>query len=128
MGMFGALGFAAWIGVPTILLFAVHRGQIRSGIISPIEIGVVFLLVGFALFTAWRFRDHKGLIVGPILLVALVVEVAKRILLTLDGTRSFGIFDAVVTFMMFFGLLNGIRGVRAIRHLSPDEDLADVFQ
>jgi hypothetical protein len=128
MGMFGALGFAAWIGIPTILLVAVHHSQIRSGLVSPIEIGVIILLVGFALFTAWRFFGHKGLVVGPVLLVVLVVEVAKRLVLTFEGTLSFGIVDVVVTFMMFFGLLNGVRGVRALRHLPPEVDLEHIFQ
>ncbi len=128
MGVFGAIGFAAWIGIPTILLVAIHHGQIRSGLISPIEIGVIILLVGFALLTAWRFRQHKGFIVGPVLLIVIVVEVVKRIVLTFEGTLSFGVFDAVVTFMIFFGLLNGIRGVRALRKLPPEIDLEAIFQ
>ena len=126
MGVFGALGFAAWIGIPTIV--AVAAGAVQAGIISPIEVVVVMVLVSVALFAAWRFRHHQGLIVGPVILVALILEVAKRVALTFGGTLSFGVFDAVVTFMMFFGLLNGIRGVRALRHLSPDDDLEEIFQ
>ncbi len=128
MGVFGALGFAAWIGIPTLLLVAFHPRQIVSGLISPLEIAIAALLAGFAVVTAWRFRQHKGLVVGPILLVALVIEVAKRLILTANGTLSFGVFDAVLTFMMFFGLLNGIRGARALRHLPPDGDLEAIFE
>jgi hypothetical protein len=128
MGVFGALGFAAWIGIPTALLVTFHGQQIASGLVSPLEIAVSALLVGLALVTAWRFRQHKGLVVGPILLVALVIEVTKRLILTANGTLSFGVFDAVLTFMMFFGLLNGIRGVRALRHLTPDGDLEVIFE
>ena len=127
MGMFGALGFAAWIGIPTIILVAGQFRQIFWGSISSIEITIIALLVGVALLAAWRFRNHRGLIVGPILLVALAVEVLKRLTLTFSGTLSFGVFDAVITFMIFFGLLNGIRGVRVLRHLVRDEDLRNVF-
>ena len=126
MGVFGALGFAAWIGVPATI--AIAAGHVRMGFISPIEVAVVMVLASVALFAAWRFRHHQGLIVGPVILVALILEVAKRIALMFGGTLSFGVFDAVVTIMMFFGLLNGIRGVRALRHLSPDDDLEEIFQ
>ena len=126
MGVFGALGFAAWIGVPATIAIAARH--VRRGFISPIEVAVVMVLVSVALFAAWRFRHHQGLIVGPVILVALILEVAKRISLTFGGTLSFGVFDAVVTFMIFFGLLNGIRSVRALRHLSPDDDLEEIFQ
>ena len=126
MGTYGALGFAAWIGVPATI--AIAAGHVRKGFISPIEVAVVMVLAGAALFAAWRFRHHHGLIVGPVILVALILEVAKRIALTFGGRLSFGVFDAVVTFMIFFGLLNGIRGVRALRHLSPDDDLEEIFQ
>ena len=128
MGVFGALGFAAWIGIPTVLLVTFHGRQIASGLISLFEIAIAALLVGLALVTAWRFRQHKGLVVGPILLVALVIEVTKRLILTFEGMLSFGVFDAVLTFMMFFGLLNGIRGARALRFLKPDDHLQEVFE
>ena len=128
MGVFGALGFAAWIGIPTVLLVTFNGRQIASGLISLFEIAIAALLAGFAVVTAWRFRKHKGLVVGPILLVALVIEVTKRLILTFEGMLSFGVFDAVLTFMMFFGLLNGIRGVRALRFLKPDDHLQEVFE
>ncbi len=127
MGMFGALGFAAWLGMPAALLAAVHFRHIRSGMVSPVETAIIALLVAFALFTAWRFRMQRGLIVGPILLVTLVIEVIKRLIMTFEGMLSLGVFDALVTFMIFFGLLNGTRGVRALQHLSPDDDLESVF-
>jgi hypothetical protein len=126
MGVYGALGFAAWIGIPAALFISVR--QLRSGIVSPVEVAIIALLVGFALLTAWRFHRQRGRIVGSILLVALVVEVSKRLVLTFGGSPSFGVFDAVVTFMMFFGVLNGVRGVRALRQLSPDGDLEEIFQ
>ena len=125
MGMFGALGFAAWIGIPATL--AIAAGHVNRGFISPIEIAVIAILVGVALIAAWRFHKHRGWIIGPILLVALAVEVLKRLALTFSGTLSLGVFDAVITFMIFFGLLNGIRGVRALRHLVRNEDRRNVF-
>lgn len=128
MGMFGALGFAAWIGVPAVLLVALHLDKVNAGVISPVDLAIRAVLAGFALFTAWRFHKRRGWIVGPILLVALVIEVTKRIALTFQGTLSFGVVDVVVTFMMFFGLLNGIRGARALRHLPPDKGLEEIFQ
>jgi hypothetical protein len=128
MGVFAALGFAAWIGVPAVLLVTLHLDKVNAGVISPVDLAIRAVLAGFALFTASRFRVHQGWIVGPILLVALVIEVTKRIALTIEGTLSFGVVASVVTFMMFFGLLNGIRGVRALRHLPPDGDLEEIFE
>ena len=126
MGVFAALGFAAWIGIPTMLF--VTADQIRSGVNSALEIVVIITLAAFALFTAWRFHKERGWIVGSMLLVALFIEVTKRIALTFQGTLSFGVVDVVVTFMIFFGLLNGIRGARALRHLLPENDLHEVFE
>lgn len=126
MGVFGALGFAAWIGIPTMLF--VTADQIRSGVISALEFVVIITLAAFALFTAWRFHKERAWIVGPILLVALFIELTKRTALTFQGTLSFGVVDVVITFMIFFGLLNGIRGARALRHLLPENDLHEVFE
>jgi hypothetical protein len=126
MGVFAALGFAALIGIPTMM--AISVGHVESGFISPVEVAIVGLLVGVALLSAWRFHQHRGSILGPVLVVALVIEVAKRIALSFQGTLSFSVFDAVFTFMIFFGLLNGIRGARALRHLPPDGDLEEIFE
>jgi hypothetical protein len=126
MGRYGALGLAAWLGIPAVVGLAL--GSVQRGLVSPIEVLIVALLVGLALYGAKRFAIGQGARIGAILLVVLVLEVAKRLAITFGGTLSFGIFDAVVTFMIFFGLLNGVRGARALPHLVPDEDLKDVFE
>ena len=126
MGRYAALGLAAWLGAPVIIA-AVFR-HVRNGIVSPVEIAVIALLVGLSLYGAKRFANGQGARIGSVLLIVLVVEAAKRIMLTFGGTPSFGIFDAVVTFMIFCGLLNGVRGARALLHLTPDESLKDVFE
>lgn len=126
MGRYGALGLAAWLGFPALIGLAF--GSVQKGFVSAIEILVVALLVGLSLFGAKRFTDGQGARIGAILLVVLVLEVAKRIVVMFSGTLSFGIIDAVVTFMIFFGLMNGVRAARALHHLTPDEGLRDVFE
>jgi hypothetical protein len=125
MGRYGALGMAAWLGIPAII--SVSIGSVQRGFVSGIEILVVAVLVGLSLCGAHRFAVGQGARIGAILLVILVVEVSKRVMMTVGGDVRFGVFDAVVTFMMFFGLLNGIRGARALRYLTPEDDLKDVF-
>jgi hypothetical protein len=126
MGRYGALGLAGWLGIPAIIGLAL--GSVQKGLVSPIEILIVALLVGLALYGAKRFAGGQGARIGAILLVVLVLEVTKQLAITFSGTLSFGVFDAVATFMMFFGLLNGVRGARALPHLVPDDDLKDVFE
>jgi hypothetical protein len=126
MGRYGALGLAAWLGIPAIISLAL--GSVQKGLISPIEILVIAMLVGLSLYGAKRFAGGQGARIGAVLLVVLVLEVVKRLAMTFSGTLSFGVVDAVVTFMIFFGLLNGVRGARALPNLTPDEDLKDVFE
>ncbi len=126
MGRYGALGLAAWLGIPSVI--SVALGSVQNGLVSPIEIAVIAVLVGLALYGAKRFAMGQGARIGAILLIILILEVAKRLAITFSGTLSFGAFDAVVSFMIFFGLLNGVRGARALPHLVPDEDLQDVFE
>jgi hypothetical protein len=128
IGAFAALGFAAWIGVPAVLWVTLHLDKVNAGVISPVDLAIRAVLAGFALFTASRFRVHRGWIVGPILLVALVIEVTKRIVLTLEGTLSFGVVTAVVPLMLFFGLLIGVRGARALRHRPLNDNLGQIFE
>jgi hypothetical protein len=126
MGRYGALGLAAWLGIPAVI--SVALGRVQKGLISPIEVLVIAMLVGLSLYGAKRFAGGQGARIGAVLLVVLVLEVAKRLAITFGGTLSFGVVDAVVTFMIFFGLLNGVRGARALPQLTPDEDLKDVFE
>lgn len=111
MGIFCALASSAWLGHPA------------TRAINPIEIGVIIMLVGISLFTAWRFYKLRGWIAGPILLVAVVVEVAKRIASAFQGVASFGIADLMIALLIIFGLVNGIRSARAVRDLLPQDTL-----
>jgi hypothetical protein len=120
MGGYAAVGLAAWLGVPTLVSIAL--GSAEKGLVSPIELLIVALLVGLALQGARRFATRRGARIGIVLIVVLVVEAIKRLAITV----SFGVFDVVVAFMMVFGLLSGVRGARALTHLTPDEGLNDV--
>lgn len=111
-GVLGALAFAGWLGIPLILSTADHD---RHATTHPIEIAIVGLLIGLALSTAWRFQTQRGWIAGPVLLVALMIEVAKRIALAVQGSAGFSAAEAMIALLIFLGLVNGIRVARARR-------------
>lgn len=126
MGIYGALGMAVWFGIPLLYL----GPRMRDGLISPVEIALMAVIVGLALLGAWRFHKRGGSIIGPILMVVLVVEVAKRLYLNLmfDSLVRINPVSWIAAAMIFAGLLSGIRGARALRHLSPENDLHEVFE
>ncbi len=101
--MFGAMGFAAWLGVAAVAST------------NPIEMIVAGLLVALGLLTAWRFHTNRGWIAGPVLMIALIVEVAKRVILAMEGTGNFGLIDTIIVVAISIGLLMGIRTARAMR-------------
>lgn len=113
LGILGALGFAAWLGIP--VLNALAAGPVVDNATSRIETIIIGTLVGFALFTAWRFHSQHGWNAGTMLLLALTVEVAKRIVLNFQETAPFDPIDAIFVVLIALGLLNGIRAARAIR-------------
>ena len=102
-GIPGALGFAAWLGISAFR--AVH----------PLEIVIIGLLVGVALFTAWRFYLMRGWIAGPVLMIALIIEVTKRFASAIQGIAYFSIFEVITAVLIFLGLVIGIRGARTMR-------------
>ncbi len=111
MGSLGAMGFAAWLGIP--LLGAIVAGQVENHTTRLVEAVITGLLVGIALFTAWRFHKLRGWIVGPVLLVALIVELVKRF--AMQGPAAFGVVDTTIAVLIFIGLSLGIRAARAMR-------------
>lgn len=136
IGFCAALGFAAWLGVPMAIEFIF--GGHESEVTNPVELLITVILVQFALYAAWRFGNLTGWVVGPILVVVLIVEMTKRAILTIYRIPSLTVFDAFVAVGIFLGLIHGIRGARALRHVLPedhmkrdradDEDLKDVFK
>ena len=111
VGSLGAMGFAAWLGIP--LLGAIVAGQVENHTTRLVEAVITGLLVGIALFTAWRYHKLRGWIVGPVLLVALIVELVKRF--AMQGPAAFGVVDTTIAVLIFIGLSLGIRAARAMR-------------
>lgn len=113
LGILGAVGFAVWLGISVVK--AVAAGPVGINATSRIETIIVGLLICYALFTAMRFGKHGGWISGPVLLVVVTVETAKRIILRLQEIAPFDIIDIIIVVLIALGLLNGIRAVQAIR-------------
>lgn len=105
------MGFAVWLGIS-----ALHN-------IHPVEVVIAGLLVVLGLLTAWRFYMNLGWIAGPALMIALIVESAKRIFLATKGTGNFGVVDTVIVIAIFFSLLMGIRTARKLRDVGRDAAL-----
>lgn len=107
-----AVGFAAWLGVP--LLSGIANGAAPNNAAGRVEAIITGLLIGFALFTAWRFGKQRGFVAGGVLIVVLIVEVAKRIIVATHGIGEFGAVDIIVVVAVFSGLLIGRRSVRVM--------------
>lgn len=97
------MGLAAWFGTSAVR------------VINPIELVIVGLLIALGFFTAWRFHTNRGWIAGTVLMIALIVEVSKRIILTTQGSADFGVVDTIIVVAISIGLLMGIRTARAMR-------------
>ncbi len=124
VGSFAAVGFAVWLCIPALRGVVGHDS---GRTVHPIEVAILGLLISLALLTAWRFRTQQGWIVGPVLMVALIIELAKRIALDLQESVNFSVIDTVIATLIFFGLVNGVRGARARRYAGPDRADAAVL-
>lgn len=111
-GVFSALVFAGMNVLGIVFVLATKElpstGEAVTDTVSSI-IGIV-LEAAFALVTAWRFKNGKGLLLGSLLVVMFALEVFLKFV---SGTTNGGwlFFYAAV----FIGLLNGIRGAWAAR-------------
>ena len=123
-GFYGALAFAAMVVLGSALLIFSGRtpdlNRPVGGIAGPL-IGMMIELA-LVLIGAWRFKIGKGLVWGPLILVLFVAEIATKVI---GGTTNVG-------WMFFYagvgaGLINGIRGAWAKKHL-PEDDYAEVFE
>ena len=82
---------------------------------SPVELAIISLLIAAALVTAWRFLVRQGWIAGPVLMVVVLIEVAKRLTLAIQGVNDFDVFDAVLAAFIIYGLATGINSARTMR-------------
>ena len=123
-GMIAALGFAAMLALGAfVLAMGALPGQEADPAARYAGVAVIGVEVVVALLAAWRFRSGKGAILGAILLLLFVGEIAFKL------TQGFaGIVWYLVYLAVFLGLVNGIRGAWALKSM-PDEpdDLAEIF-
>ena len=118
-------GFACFIAaalgaIGTVLIVAVAR----SGALPAIALAgaaaaaVEVLLFGIA---GWRLRAGKGVIWGSAAAVLLVLELVMKIV-------SVSILGILIDAVLLVGVINGVRGSRALQRvaLRPD-DAAEIF-
>lgn len=124
-GAAGLAGYACFIlaGLGTLgLLFLMGvLGSVRTGLAGPMLIGasieiLLFLAAGF------RFRAGKGLVLGIVVALVLVLEIVGKLLM-LTGWGGI-LIDAICLVV----IVNGLRGVRALRKGFADpEETAEIF-
>lgn len=124
-GFYGSLGFAAMLVLGIAILMSGGTLPVSGTEVDGTTgalIGILAELV-LVLITAWRFRAGKGLIWGSIILIIFAMEIVGKVT---SGTTNVGwiIFYAAVG----MGLVNGLRGAWAKRHLPPDGDCAEAFE
>lgn len=111
-GVFSALVFAGMNVLGIVFVLAAKElpstGEAVTDTVGSV-IGIV-LEAAFALVTAWRFKNGKGLLLGSLLVAVFAGEVFLKFV---SGTTNGGwlFFYAAV----LIGLLNGIRGAWAAR-------------
>ena len=125
-GMFGALGFAAMLGIGAIVV------SVMGGLPGqPQTAGYerIFALAGIAveaavtLLAAWRFRIGKGWVAGSIALLLFVIEIGMKL-----ANGFLGIAWYVAYLAIFLALVNGVRGAWALRDMAEQPaDLSDTF-
>jgi len=124
-GMFGALGFAAILGISAIYL-GVTGTLPRQNLNSADRVfAMIFIAleIAVALLAAWRFRMGKGWLAGGIALLIFVVEIGFKLF---NGFLGIGWY--LFYFAIFMGMANGIRGAWALRDLGEGPaDLSDTF-
>lgn len=119
-------GFACFIAAGlSVLGVAMAGGLLASGdqavMLTTVGLGaaqvLIFVIAGF------RLRAGKGAVWGTVAALLLVLEIAMK-LITLTGLPGL-----VINLILLVGIINGIRGARALRGgaLSPEE-AAEVFR
>ena len=121
-GVVGALVFTAMIVLGIIAaIFEGRSPGSQSALTIPEVIGMMIELV-VVLITAWRFKIGKGLIWGSVTLLVFLIEQIEKVE---AGAARIGwiFFYAAIA----AGLINGLRGAWARRHLPITPDYAEVF-
>jgi hypothetical protein len=114
-GVFAALAFAAMNVLGLVFLFATGNiPGLSPGTPSEFPFAVIGVLLELAIIltAAWRFKQHKGLIVGSLTLALFLFEVATKI-----ATGTTNIFWIFFYLAVFAGFVNGLRAAFAYRTL-----------
>jgi hypothetical protein len=126
-GMWGALGYAAWVILSAVVTFASADNRFLFQFLTPLGQFIVVAIIagqlGVAFFAAWRFKLGKGAIAG--LLNALILVAVVGIDLA-NGVFQ-GIIWYVVLLAILMALINGARGAMALRSMHNPEETAEAF-
>ena len=127
-GMWGALGYAAWVTFSVGMTFARTDVGLAFEFMTVTEkvlfVGLTAGRLGIALLAAWRFKLGKGAITGgltALILVAVIIfEVANGLFQ--------GILWYVALLAILLALINGARGALALRSMHNPEEISEAFE
>lgn len=127
-GMWGAIGYAAWVVITTALTVGTVDIGLLFLIMTPLEKALFLALtvgrLALALFAAWRFRLGKGAITGGLTALVVVVVIGFEL--------STGIFHGIIWYVallaILLALINGVRGALAARGMHNPDEAAEAFE
>ena len=126
-GMYGALGYAAYIVFTGVMLLLELAGIRFSLLPSGMQTFLLLFLaaqLGVAALAAYRFSMGKGLIPGSITLGILVLNLFVSII---NGMIP-GIIWWILFIAIIVGLVNGIHGAWAMRSMQHPGDVTEPFE
>lgn len=127
-GMWGALGYAAWVVVTVGLTFATTDVNFLYELMTPLQKAFFFALtggrLGIALLAAWRFRIGKGAITGGLTALVVVAVIGFEI--------ANGLFHGIIWYVALLAielaLINGVRAALAIRQMQNPDKVVETFE
>jgi hypothetical protein len=108
----------AFFGATIVLGLGAGSGALKAALFDAsamlVEI-VLFAVAGF------RLRAGKGSVWGSVAAMALVIEIAVKL-------ATFAIVGVLIDTILLIGLVNGLRGVRALQRIDlRPADAAEIF-